>query len=111
MLSWEQVGAAAMLSRATAGTFRGSVVISTPGSPKAVAARVGEADRARATAPRLGAGSVAVARTRSGDADRRSELGGERVVGVADLHGERPPNGAFPTTSIEAPGAIAISVR
>ncbi len=37
MLSWEQVGAAAMLSRATAGTFRGSVVVSTPGSPKAVA--------------------------------------------------------------------------
>jgi molybdenum cofactor biosynthesis protein B len=37
MLSWEQVGAAAMLSRATAGTFRGAVVISTPGSPKAVA--------------------------------------------------------------------------
>ncbi|MFN8224404.1 MAG: molybdenum cofactor biosynthesis protein B [Gaiellales bacterium] len=36
MLSWEQVGSAAMLSRATAGTFRGSVVISTPGSPKAV---------------------------------------------------------------------------
>lgn len=36
MLSWEQVGAAAMLSRATAGTFRGAVVISTPGSPKAV---------------------------------------------------------------------------
>lgn len=37
MLSWEQVGPAAMLSRATAGTFRGAVVISTPGSPKAVA--------------------------------------------------------------------------
>lgn len=37
MLSFEQVGAAAMLSRATAGTFRGSVVVSTPGSPKAVA--------------------------------------------------------------------------
>jgi len=36
MLSWEQVGSAAMLSRATAGTFRGAVVISTPGSPKAV---------------------------------------------------------------------------
>ena len=36
MLSWEQVGSAAMLSRATAGTFRGTVVISTPGSPKAV---------------------------------------------------------------------------
>jgi molybdenum cofactor biosynthesis protein B len=37
MLSFEQVGAAAMLSRATAGTFRGSIVVSTPGSPKAVA--------------------------------------------------------------------------
>jgi molybdenum cofactor biosynthesis protein B len=36
MLSWEQVGAAAMLSRATAGVYRGTVVISTPGSPKAV---------------------------------------------------------------------------
>jgi molybdenum cofactor biosynthesis protein B len=37
MLSWEQVGAAAMLSRATAGTYRGAVVVSMPGSPKAVA--------------------------------------------------------------------------
>lgn len=37
MLSFEQVGAAAMLSRATAGTYKGSVVISVPGSPKAVA--------------------------------------------------------------------------
>jgi len=36
MLSYEQVGAAAMLSRATAGVFRGTVVISTPGSPAAV---------------------------------------------------------------------------
>ena len=36
MLSWEQVGSAAMLSRATAGTYRGSVVLSVPGSPKAV---------------------------------------------------------------------------
>ena len=36
MLSFEQVGAAAMLSRATAGTYRGAVVVSTPGSPKAV---------------------------------------------------------------------------
>ena len=36
MLSWEQVGPAAMLSRATAGTYRGMVVFSTPGSPKAV---------------------------------------------------------------------------
>ncbi len=36
MLSWDQVGAAAMLSRATAGTFRGAVVVSTPGSPAAV---------------------------------------------------------------------------
>lgn len=37
MFSYEQVGAAAMLSRAVAGTFRGKVVISTPGSPNAVA--------------------------------------------------------------------------
>ncbi len=36
MLSYEQVGAAAMLSRATAGVYRGKVVFSTPGSPNAV---------------------------------------------------------------------------
>jgi molybdopterin adenylyltransferase len=36
MLSWEQVGAAAMLSRATAGVYQNSVVFSTPGSHKAV---------------------------------------------------------------------------
>jgi molybdenum cofactor biosynthesis protein B len=34
--SYEQVGAAAMLSRATAGVYRGKVVISTPGSSAAV---------------------------------------------------------------------------
>lgn len=36
MLSFRQVGGAAMLSRATAGTYRGRVVISVPGSPAAV---------------------------------------------------------------------------
>lgn len=36
MLSYEQIGSAAMLSRATAGTYRGLIVFSTPGSPKAV---------------------------------------------------------------------------
>lgn len=36
MLSWEEVGAAAMLSRATAGVFCNRVIISTPGSPNAV---------------------------------------------------------------------------
>lgn len=36
MLSWEQVGAAAMLSRATAGVYRDRVVFSLPGSPAAV---------------------------------------------------------------------------
>lgn len=36
MLSWEQVGSAAMMSRATAGVFRDSIVVSTPGSPAAV---------------------------------------------------------------------------
>lgn len=36
MLSYEQVGAAAMLSRATAGVYRDKIVFSTPGSPNAV---------------------------------------------------------------------------
>jgi molybdenum cofactor biosynthesis protein B len=36
MLSYHEVGAAAMLSRATAGTFRGRVIFSMPGSPNAV---------------------------------------------------------------------------
>lgn len=36
MLSYDQVGAAAILSRATAGTYRGLIVLSTPGSPAAV---------------------------------------------------------------------------
>lgn len=36
MLSFAQVGPAAMLSRAVAGTFRGMVVFSMPGSEKAV---------------------------------------------------------------------------
>jgi molybdenum cofactor biosynthesis protein B len=36
MLSFQQVGAAAMLSRATAGVYRGKLVFSMPGSPKAV---------------------------------------------------------------------------
>lgn len=36
MLSYQQVGAAAMLSRATAGVYRGKLIVSMPGSPKAV---------------------------------------------------------------------------
>jgi molybdenum cofactor biosynthesis protein B len=36
MFSYDQVGAAAMLSRATAGVYQGKVVISTPGSNAAV---------------------------------------------------------------------------
>lgn len=36
MLSYDQVGSAAMLSRATAGVYRNTVIISTPGSPAAV---------------------------------------------------------------------------
>ena len=35
-LSYEQIGPAAMMSRATAGIYGGKVVISTPGSPAAV---------------------------------------------------------------------------
>lgn len=36
MLSYQEVGAAAMLSRATAGVYEGKIVFSTPGSPNAV---------------------------------------------------------------------------
>jgi molybdopterin adenylyltransferase len=36
MLSFEQVGAAAMFSRAVAGIYKGKVIMSTPGSPAAV---------------------------------------------------------------------------
>ena len=37
MLSYDEIGAAAMLSRATAGVYRGRLVVSTPGSSNAVA--------------------------------------------------------------------------
>lgn len=36
LLSFEEVGAAAMFSRATAGVYRGTLVFSMPGSPNAV---------------------------------------------------------------------------
>jgi molybdopterin adenylyltransferase len=36
MLSYQEVGSAAMLSRATAGVYHDTVVFSTPGSPNAV---------------------------------------------------------------------------
>jgi len=36
MLSWEQVGSAAMLSRAAAGVARGKILASLPGSPDGV---------------------------------------------------------------------------
>jgi molybdenum cofactor biosynthesis protein B len=36
MLSWEEIGAAAMLSRAMAGVYAGRIVFSTPGSSNAV---------------------------------------------------------------------------
>lgn len=36
MLSYEEIGAAAMLSRATAGTYRNALLFSLPGSPHAV---------------------------------------------------------------------------
>jgi molybdopterin adenylyltransferase len=36
MLSWEEIGSAAMLSRATAGVYRGTLLVSMPGSPAAV---------------------------------------------------------------------------
>lgn len=36
MLSYEEIGSAAIISRATAGVYRGKMVVSTPGSPAAV---------------------------------------------------------------------------
>jgi molybdenum cofactor biosynthesis protein B len=36
MLSWQEVGAAAMLSRAVAGVADGTLIVAMPGSPKAV---------------------------------------------------------------------------
>jgi molybdopterin adenylyltransferase len=36
MISYQEIGAAAMLSRATAGVYKGRIVFSTPGSPNAV---------------------------------------------------------------------------
>ncbi len=36
MLSYHEIGPAAMLSRATAGVYKGKIVFSTPGSPNAV---------------------------------------------------------------------------
>jgi molybdenum cofactor biosynthesis protein B len=36
MLSWNEVGAAAMFSRATAGVYQGTLIFSMPGSPNAV---------------------------------------------------------------------------
>ncbi len=36
MLSYEEIGSAAMLSRATAGIYRGKLIVSTPGSTGAV---------------------------------------------------------------------------
>jgi molybdenum cofactor biosynthesis protein B len=36
MLSFEQIGSAAMMSRATAGTYQGMILFAMPGSPQAV---------------------------------------------------------------------------
>jgi molybdenum cofactor biosynthesis protein B len=40
-LSYQQIGSAAMLSRATAGTYRGMLVFAMPGSPQAVKLALG----------------------------------------------------------------------
>jgi molybdenum cofactor biosynthesis protein B len=36
MLSYQEIGSAAMMSRATAGTYEGMILFALPGSPKAV---------------------------------------------------------------------------
>ena len=58
MLSYEQVGAAAVLSRAAAGVYRGKVVVSTPGSPAAVRLAWEKLLGARAGALGLGSGAL-----------------------------------------------------
>ena len=46
MLSYAEIGSAAMLSRAVAGVWSGRAVFSVPGSTRRGAPRVGEAHRA-----------------------------------------------------------------
>jgi len=41
-LSWDAIGPRAVLSRATAGTYRGRIVVALPGSPKALALAIDE---------------------------------------------------------------------
>ena len=53
MLSYDEIGSAAMMSRAVAGLHRGVVVFATPGSTAAVQAGAREADPPRARPPRL----------------------------------------------------------
>ncbi|XXF81625.1 molybdenum cofactor biosynthesis protein MoaB [Myxococcaceae bacterium GXIMD 01537] len=40
-LSYQQIGSAALLSRATAGTYRGMIIFAMPGSPQAVRLALG----------------------------------------------------------------------
>lgn len=42
LLSYQEIGPAAMLSRATAGTYKGLLIFSTPGSPHAVELALGK---------------------------------------------------------------------
>lgn len=73
--SWDQVGAAAMLSRAIAGAAGGRIVIALPGSPKAIRLALDElvlpelahmvklAKRATGAGAELGSGAALAART------------------------------------------------
>ena len=48
MLSWQQIGSGAMLSRAVGGIARGKLVFAMPGSTKAVELAMTQADPAGA---------------------------------------------------------------
>ena len=50
MLSFEEIGAAAMLSRATAGVVRGCAIFMLPGSEAAVRLAMTAADHSRSSA-------------------------------------------------------------
>ena len=117
MLSWEQVGAAAMLSRATAGTYRGERRRLGARLAEGGAARVGEADRARARAPRLG-GRALAARPGCAEVDvlRLDRLGGptrRRLIRPVEVRvrddqvGRRRPHSVRSSVVCASPTSVA----
>ena len=92
MLSYEQIGAAAMLSRACAGTIRRTAVFSLPGIREGRPPGDGEADPAGARARRARAQAIELARDPATAIHRETIPLGDADVAIRDstpLH-ERP---------------------